>query len=786
MTDVTGLPEIGDDEGWKRWYKAFKRGYYKREWDIAHREENNLKRNAWRSEKRKKRLSEEKPFIGVDGEGAGEGLDHIYWLLRVGDKALYNEDGNLLNTTKILKWLADLGEEGLNDRCIPVAYFFNYDISMILRYLPDKNLRELFWQPDECLKRSCKHKRSEHWKNYGSCFLENCNCKKFQAGGQTTVFLDNDLPDVDKKNCIQIQVRHQQLKVRWWRKPFLTITDVSEFFQTSFLKTLDKWQIATPEEYERIKVNKERRAYFEYGFDQETFDYNTLECELLAKLMEEFRRVCFESGLHPDMWTGPGRLAECVFEMEGVPQRSELDIPPMIENLCNYAYYGGRTEGILFGETDNILALDIASAYPAAYRQLPCLVKGHGKWERVPFEEVQEANLEHTLVVGKISCNDKVGQPHPKICGLPMRDKTGNICFPTFANGCWWYPEVRETLNLYVKERIKHTVQIEACFTWRQSCNELPGSFTERWYRKRLALGKSTRGIPTKLCLNSLYGKAAQRVGTPKWANGVWAGLLTAYTRARLLEVTTTLGSSNIISFQTDGIFACSKPAVRKALERLSIWEGEPDKPELGSWELEHYDSIFLIQSGVYSVTKHDEEGMEKVTNKTRGMRDFEFEAALPEIRKQWETRRWFGEFNLPDRTAFVTSQLGLLWNQTNVIGCWVTQTKRLAFYSNCNKRELWYANEHVESNYTNGETFAPGRLHALMVKREYGDHPLMPEAYSNPKYANEPKLKFIKGLMFSIPYSQKLQKELWQKMKEQQETWQYHTPDEPYILPEG
>jgi hypothetical protein len=784
--DITGLPEVGDVEGWNRWLKAYARGIANHEYETKHREERNARRRAKRGTKRVKRLSETKPFVGVDGEGAGEGLDHIYWLLRVGDETLYHPTGRNLTTIETLKWLANLGESGLNDRCIPVGYYFGYDVSMILRYLPEKNLRELFNTSDDCLKKNCKHNRNNHWKNYGSCIVQNCSCRRFQTSGHTSLFLDHDMPDANKRNCIQIQVMGRQFKVKWFKKQFLTITDVADFFQSSFLKTLEKWQIASPEELETIRINKERRAYFEYGYDQQTFDYNTLECELLAKLMEEFRSMCFSEGLYPDMWTGPGRLAECVFDLENVPKRADLDIPPMIDNLCNYAYYGGRAEGIVYGEMDNILSLDIASAYPHAYTKLPCLLKGHGKWESVAFEEVQDGNLEHTLVVGKIKCRDGIGIQHPIICGLPMRDKSGNICFPCNANGCWWYPEVRETLKLYEQEGIKYKIQIDQCFSWRQSCNDQPGKFTESWYRKRLAVGKSTRGIPIKLTLNSLYGKAAQRVGSPKWANAVWAGLLTSYTRARLLEAACVLRPCNIISFQTDGIFARSNPEVQEGLQRLGIWTGAQSEPELGSWEVEEFEYLFMIQSGVYSVSKQNPDGSEKITNKTRGMRDFEFEQALPEIRKAWKEHKWFGEFTLPDRRAFVTIQLGILWNKTNVIGCWVDQGKVLQFYTNSNKREIYNRNpqfpkDSPERLTKHGETYAPGALHALRNRRIYGQHPLYPELYASvPETA-----VLVQGQLFTIPYSKELAEAFAKKQNEDRDRWTFHTPDEPYTANE-
>ena len=93
-----------------------------------------------------------KPFVGVDGEGAGEGLDHIYWLLRVGDEALFTERGSNLHSLTILKWLADFGEKGFCKDFIPVGYYFDYDTTMILRSLPLKNLEELLYDWSQLFK----------------------------------------------------------------------------------------------------------------------------------------------------------------------------------------------------------------------------------------------------------------------------------------------------------------------------------------------------------------------------------------------------------------------------------------------------------------------------------------------------------------------------------------------------------------------------------------------------------------------------------------------------------
>jgi DNA polymerase type B, organellar and viral len=704
-----------------------------------------------------------RPFIGVDGEGAGNGLDHIYWLLRVGDMALWHEDGSELGSIEILKWLADLGAQGYGEKFIPVAYFFDYDTTMILRHLPEKNLKELMYDSPVCVRKSCKHHKNSHVKGYRNCFSSSCKCGQYLRGGQTTVFLGSS-PDY-----IRISVQHRQLKVGWNNKPYFTITDVADLFQTSFLKTLGKWQhvegaedLLTDEEMETIRVNKDRRGDFQIGFDLETFDYNALECKLLAELMARFRSMCYANGIYPDMWTGPGRLAEDIFKSENVPQRTELDIPAIIEQLGDFAYYGGRMEGIHFGAHKDVIAYDIASAYPHAYTMLPCLLSGHGSWEEIDFDEVVAENLQNTLVVGSFEVNNTGMGGHPRICGLPMRDKRGGITFPTFSYGVWWWPEVREAIALYKKENVDYTRTIDACFTWRQTCSDSPGSFTSSWFQKRIQVGKSTRGIPIKLALNSLYGKAAQRVGAAKWADVVWAGLLTSITRARLLEATNILHTKNIISYQTDGIFC------RGGGNDLRTGA------ELGDWEVERYPELFLIQSGVYSAV--DENGVR--SNKTRGMRDFEFRAAYDDIVRTWEDKKWTGAFDLPQRNAFVTIKLGLMWGKPHLIGTWCKQDRSLSFFANSDKREIWELNSVGEEfETTDGTTYAPGLLHRLMKKLEYGPHPF------NDRWK---EVGQEERFGFTYPYSREISMRLSDERKEAEVSYSFITPDEPYVLEEG
>src|ERR1700760_3737709 len=76
-----------------------------------------------------------RPFVGVDGEG-GNVPHHEYLLLRAGNAKL--ETGRPLTSLECLAFLSDLP----SDKSY-VGYFFDYDVTMILRGLPEERIRRL-------------------------------------------------------------------------------------------------------------------------------------------------------------------------------------------------------------------------------------------------------------------------------------------------------------------------------------------------------------------------------------------------------------------------------------------------------------------------------------------------------------------------------------------------------------------------------------------------------------------------------------------------------------------
>jgi hypothetical protein len=116
--------------------------------------------------------------------------------------------------------------------------------------------------------------------------------------------------------------------------------------------------------------------------------------------------------------------------------------------------------------------------------------------------------------------------------------------------------------------------------------NLIPETFA---YRNALKRAGNPSHIPVKLVLNSLYGKFAQTVGKAQYYSPIWAGLITSYTRAQLLDAIT----DDVVCVMTDSIWSA------KPLE-LAIGNG------LGEWEQQDENRLVLAEAGLYSASQPD------------------------------------------------------------------------------------------------------------------------------------------------------------------------------------
>lgn len=586
-----------------------------------------------------------KRFCGVDGEGGDIDGRHEYQLLRAGTHLL--QTGKPLGTAECLAFLADLPKDVLY-----VSFFFDYDVTMMLRGLPFDRLTRLLDQ----------------------------DCRRLPDRPCSTLPVDVGPFQVDYLPRKEFRVRrfHKWDTVDGKRikkyHPWTVISDTGSFFQTSFVKALRAWfghankedwvcdvcgggihdwipDIPTDgDKIDRIAEGKEQREGFTQ-LDSYQEKYNRLEIEMLERLMEKFRIMSDKNNIRPMKWQGPGNLVSAVMRREKLPNRSTLDplydaMPGLLE-MANDGYYGGRFELGVYGDIAGpVYQYDINSAYADTYRLLPCLI--HGRWERIT-----DRPTDGSLYVGEASFK------HPDTyayCTLPVRGKSdGALLFPRQASGTYWSPELEmaaEHARIWFKQGYRY---IQACdctlFDWVYEI-----------YDARKAMGKDVQGKVLKLVLASIYGKLAQSVGCAPYSNPIWASLIVSNVRATLARAALQVeGGSDVLMLATDGLFSTQPRSL-------------PIGGKLGEWTETVHPSMFAVQSGVYFIPGQ--------SPKTRGVPQTQVIKHEQQFRDVWDHFLRTGELGSVDVPlhSFTGLRLAMARHKQDTAGTWNDITKSVAF----------------------------------------------------------------------------------------------------------
>lgn len=529
------------------------RAAYRKKYNETHRDKRRLQH-------RDVRHSKSASFCGVDGEGGNIGGRHEYLLLRAGNRVLENGNGRPLTSVQCFDFLSSL-ESGREY----VSYFFTYDVTMMLRDLGSVVVGVLLNRAARTPLDGSPPVRVR-WKNFSIDWMPG---KEFRIG-------------------------------KWGTgKPFrwVVISDVGSFFQCSFVKALERWDIGSEALRKRIAASKAKRSGFEAITDL-TRLYNKKECDLLELLMTEFRSVVGSVGPHPRFWQGPGNLASAWLRDHDVP--SEQNVPYECLAFARDGYYGGRFEITAVGAIRRkVYQYDINSAYPAVISSLPCLV--HGAWKHTT--KIQPRRRTY---IARVTFYHK---ENTFLGTLPIRSKEGNISYPRRGSGIYW------SVELAAAKRAGCQITVEEAWEYIPDCSCHPMEWIKDVYALRRQVGKSKKGNALKLAMNSIYGKFAQSIGRPKWANPIWAGLITATTRAWIIDACRKVDARHILMIATDGIFS-DVP--------LDVTCG----PELGEWELTEHESMFIIQPGLYMMAGQD--------SKTRGIPRVKIDEYARQIRRSW------------------------------------------------------------------------------------------------------------------------------------------------------
>lgn len=346
--------------------------------------------------------------------------------------------------------------------------------------------------------------------------------------------------------------------------------DVFNYWQTSFIKacylTLGKDKV--PEDL--IRGKEDRSNFAEWSID-DILRYTNIELDLLVQLAEHLRTVLLRADIHlGTAFYGPGSIANYWFKHHSISPRKITD--PTLVDVMERGYYGGRFETFILGKSEPVYECDINSAYPAVLSKLPYLDEWE-KWSGSLFTRSSDFSIWH--IKWSLPSDTKIGP-------FPSRDRHGLISYPANGIGWYWKPEVEAAIALYGS-----TISIIEGYNPSVVEGE-PFAWVEDVYNRRQELKDNNDPAQwaLKVGLNSLYGKAAQRVGSAKFFSLAWAGYITSATRAKLLR--SVIGrTDDVIAFATDAVYFNRRPNLVSS-------------KSLGGWSVQRWARGYYFQSGVY------------------------------------------------------------------------------------------------------------------------------------------------------------------------------------------
>jgi hypothetical protein len=544
-------------------------------------------------------------FIALDGEGHTlESGEHIYTLLSGGGEFIYNPEG--LRTFDCIEFIINLKTQ--YPKAVFVSFYFSYDVNMILGNIPPEYI-EMIKETNRCY--------LYHKTQYGFCHkVEYLPRKYFKC------MRANRLKDSTGKVILDDKIN-------------ITVWDVFGFFQSSFVSALKQFNIGTKEEWEILTDMKDKRSSFiDESFD-DILSYNMLECKLLEDLMGKLNDALVTAGINLKSWHGAGAIAGELMRRYNVKSH----ISPFSKSLNTpvlSAYFGGRIQAFIIGNTNQeVFSHDIVSAYPSAMVNLPSLknhiarkVKKynndlpftcwHVKWDLLnPVEPIDEKYYSEDGDYKSVI-----------IPPFPFRTKDGRIHYPLIGEGYYWDKEIPAAIGMY-----GNNIEVLEGYQIIHSKDDKPFNFIPELFeqRKRFKREGNFAQLAIKLGLNSLYGKTAQGVGfdgrVPAYQSYVYSGMITSETRAKILELCA-ISPRDIIAIATDGVLS-----TKQLTEELN--------KDLGTWEVDKYDSVFNVKPGFYRAIK---DGKEYV--KVRGFRLSEIN--FDELLTLWETENINGEIVIP------------------------------------------------------------------------------------------------------------------------------------------
>ena len=546
----------------------------------------------------RKKDREQWDFIGIDGEGSTKpnelepGGKSIYQLLTAYHPSFENsmrsiEQKDGLATTDCLEFLLNLRFR--QKKLAICGYGFTYDICNILIDLNWKQLKTL--AKDE------------------AAYLYISKGYRYKIR-------------VIYKKLLEVWKLHWN-GYKWKSIQYVRVYDVIGFFQKGFAAAVEEWKVADKGERAFIEKYKSKRGEDLLPDFENWKRYNLLECKLLRDLMLRFNEMLTSEDIHLTSWWGAGCIASYWYRQSNIKQHLTQDFGAEINRDILYAYFGGQVQTFYRGRVEGpVYHYDINSAYPWATSLLPSL---RGKWE-----DIFELQRGYPWAIYEVEYDFRGVWEETRYGPLPWRLKHQQIVYPRRGRGIFWAPEL-----LACEAAWPGCIKVRRGRTYIPEENTLPFAWVPPLFerRNRFKQEGDPRNIPLKLGLNSLYGKTAQGEGMkdsqgkrtlPAYQSYMWAGLITALTRAKMIEAIAT-NPAAILNVSTDGLFSRS-PLPLKMGKGLGEWSEE-----------EQLDSFELYGNGVYRGYYRHSDGSLRTLRRARGYeeRNLDFDLIGAEFRSR-------------------------------------------------------------------------------------------------------------------------------------------------------
>lgn len=488
-----------------------------------------------------------RPVVAWDGEGANlpDG-SHAYVLLgsSVGGRIT---DPEGISTEACFRFLLAESQRAPKD-ALHVIYGMGYDVNMMLRDLPR-------WALDTLWTSERGHVR---WGPWGVFYRPN---RMFSV----TLYDGHD---------------HKARKLQRF-----TLVDAIGFHQAPFVKVAREWLPAGDERVPLIEDGKAARGSFDADPTGYVERYMSAELSALVDVETRFMGLLDRLGLELTQHNGAGSLAASLLDAHGVKEAlPDAELSAAMRSAASHAYFGGRIELVRFGRATGLYAHDLRSAYPSSMVGLPDARAGSWRYRVGPVSEPQ------AFALYRVRWSLTPAPFHP----FPFRELTGAVKFPPEGEAWVWGVELIEALQ---HASPGDRIDVLESWTLKEADREpRPFAWVADRYRQRadLKAAGDPAQLPLKLALNSLYGKLAQRLGyqrgsgrLPPYHSLVYAGYITADTRARLYNAAMRAGPESVVFFATDGLVTTAPAPVREGTE-------------LGAWEVGTVDELIAVQSGVY------------------------------------------------------------------------------------------------------------------------------------------------------------------------------------------